>query len=186
MASTVVAVILILGTLGVHLGNYCLRQQRDWRAKGLLVLGCVLAMGVAAQYYVNARKDAEIELLKPRHVSDAQKNRLSTALTTRRGRIGFKSKFLDGESFSYAVQLQDVFRSARWEVEEAIDRTSTNALFGFLGIRFTDPNLLDLTKFVCETLKDTGIDCRPVDIPANTFTGGMKENSIYIFVGQKK
>jgi hypothetical protein len=70
-ASTLVIVTLVLGTLVVHLGNYYLRQQKDWRAKGLLIVGCVLALGIAAQYYIN------YELAAPRTLNDKERNRIA-------------------------------------------------------------------------------------------------------------
>jgi hypothetical protein len=70
-ASTIVIGILVLGTLVVHLGNYYLRQQKDWWARGLLIVGCVLAAGIAAQYYIN------YELAAPRTLNDKERNRIA-------------------------------------------------------------------------------------------------------------
>jgi hypothetical protein len=70
-ASNVVIVILVVGTLVVHLGNYYLRQQKDWRAKVLLILGWVLAAGIAAQYYFN------YQLAAPRTLNEKERNRIA-------------------------------------------------------------------------------------------------------------
>jgi hypothetical protein len=81
MVSIVVFVILFLATLGVHLGNYYLRQQRDWRTKGLLVLGFVLAIGLAGQYYINhAYTTRVLALLAWRRLDDDQFRIISDGL----------------------------------------------------------------------------------------------------------
>jgi hypothetical protein len=61
---------------------------------------------------VDAGKDAEIQRLKPRSLTDDQKNRLRTIVASKKARIGISSKLLDGESADFADQISAVFREA--------------------------------------------------------------------------
>jgi hypothetical protein len=49
-------------------------SAKDWRAKGLLIVGCVLASVIAAQYYIN------YELAAPRTLNDKQMRRIATQM----------------------------------------------------------------------------------------------------------
>jgi hypothetical protein len=64
-------VILVSGTVAIHSGNYYLRLQKNWPAKGLLILGWVLAAGIAVQYYLN------YQLAAPREISPEEQNRIT-------------------------------------------------------------------------------------------------------------
>ena len=67
--SIVILVILVLGTLGIHIGNYSLREKKDWKAKGLLIMGISLALGISIQYYTNHELAASLRA--PRQLGDS-------------------------------------------------------------------------------------------------------------------
>jgi hypothetical protein len=126
--SVVIIVVLVLGTLLVHLGNYWLRQQKDWRAKGLLFLGCVLAVAIAAQFYVNSK------LTEKWMLSDSQSKRLSQLLCQRPAAERYKVRILvlpgDQNSRSFGSDLQNVFYNCQWDTEYVNDYTLETNLVG--------------------------------------------------------
>jgi hypothetical protein len=164
--------ILVLGTLGVHLGNYCLRQQRDWRAKLLLVIGCVLAAGLIGQYYIN--KGLVESLRAPRELKQDAVNRIAARLKP----FG-KQKYdlcvplsLEPGSF-LAAELGFTVTLAGWQWEQIPGaRTPTDVLrapasgiatcSGVVGVRivsspYSDIGLLNAAVELQKALNDEGI-----------------------------
>lgn len=128
MASTVVLAILVLGTLVVHLGNYRLRQQRDWRAKGLLVVGCVLALGIAAQYYVTH------ELAAPRTLNDTQMHWIAQQLSPFKGhRVVVGAVPLSMESFDLASKIVETLNLKPAEINANMNQAGIAAEMGVAG-----------------------------------------------------
>jgi hypothetical protein len=100
IVSVVIIVFLVLGTLSVHLGNYYLRQQKDWIAKGLLLLGCLLALGIAAQSYVNYK------LAAPRTLNHSQMRWIARQIAPFAGhRVIVGAVPLSTESFGLANKI---------------------------------------------------------------------------------
>jgi hypothetical protein len=126
--SKVIIVVLVLGTLFVHLGNYWLRQQKDWRAKGLLFLGCVLAVAIAAQFYVNSK------LTEKWTLSDSQTKRLSQLLCQRPTAERYKVRILvlpsEQNPGSLGSDLHHVFYKCQWDTEYVNDYTLGTDLVG--------------------------------------------------------
>jgi hypothetical protein len=124
----VVLAILVLGTLVVHLGNYCLRQQRDWRAKGLLVVGCVLALGIAAQYYVT------YQLAAPRTLNDTQAHRIAQQLSPFKGhRVVIGAVPLSTESFDLANKIVETLKLKPAEMNANMNQAGIAAEMGVAG-----------------------------------------------------
>jgi hypothetical protein len=134
---------------------------------------------------INARKDAEIQLLKPRSISEKQKTDLLQGLRNTRGRIGVISRLMDGESADYADQIAAVFAAAQWTIAPPV-RSSTNDLPGFVTLTDTNANLVDLGIAVATALNAASIDCRPVQLPTHTIGGGLQPDTLYIVVGRQK
>jgi hypothetical protein len=128
MAATAIIVILVLGTLLVHIGNYRLRQQRDWRAKGLLLLGCLLAMGIAAQYYVNHK------LAAPRTLSDSQMHWIAEQSSPFKGhRVIVGAVPLSSESFDLANTIVETLKLKPAEMNANINQAGVAAEMGIAG-----------------------------------------------------
>jgi hypothetical protein len=53
MIQNIVFSVLLLATIAGHLGGYCLRKPRDWRAKGLLGIGLFSAVCMAILFFLN-------------------------------------------------------------------------------------------------------------------------------------
>jgi hypothetical protein len=133
---------------------------------------------------VDAGKDAEIQRLKPRSLTDDQKNRLRTIVASKKARIGISSKLLDGESADFADQISAVFREAGWEIVPP-NRTSMLDLPGFVTLLVTDPALASLSDFIAASLKTVGISCQRQDIAAGKIGEPIQPNAIYVVVGRK-
>lgn len=124
----VVLAILVLGTLVVHLGNYFLRQQRDWRAKVLLAVGCVLALGIAAQYYVTH------ELAAPRTLSDTQMHWIAQQLSPFKGhRVVIGAVPLSTESLDLATKIVETLKLQPAEMNANINQAGIAAEMGVAG-----------------------------------------------------
>jgi hypothetical protein len=134
---------------------------------------------------INARKDAEIQSLKPRAISETQRRELLHRLTNSHGRVGFMTRLMDAESGDYADQLADIFKAAGWDIAPTV-KTSLNDLSGFVTLTATNPNLAGLGDTVANALNAAGIDCHPQPIEPNSVGGGAEPDTLYIVVGRKK
>lgn len=134
---------------------------------------------------ISARKDAEIVLLKPRTVSETQKQKLLSVLSNIHGRIGVISRAFDGESSDYADQIVAIFKDASWEIAPAV-RSSLNDFPGFVTLTDTNANLVELGIAVANALNAAEIDCRPQQIKPGSIGGGLQPDTLYVVVGRKK
>jgi hypothetical protein len=80
-----------------------------------LALASIIGLYITSRI-IDAAKDAEIRELKPRALTDDQKERLRSALAGQTGRIGVATRIFDGESANYGDAIIAVFRDAGWEV----------------------------------------------------------------------
>jgi hypothetical protein len=53
MIQNIVFAFLLVATAVGHIGSYCLRTPKDWRAKGLLGVGLVSAACMAILFFLN-------------------------------------------------------------------------------------------------------------------------------------
>jgi hypothetical protein len=124
----VIIVILVLMTLAVHLGNYHLREQKDWRAKGLLLLGCLLAVGIAAQSYVNYR------LTLPRTINHKQMRWIAQEMTPFNGhRVIVGAVPLSTESFDLASKIVETLTLKPAEMNANMNQAGIAAEMGVAG-----------------------------------------------------
>jgi hypothetical protein len=137
MVSTVVFVILFLATLGVHLGNYCLRQLKDWRAKGLLILGCILAMGLAAQYYINLEYTTRVlALLAWRRLDEDQCRIISDGLKEPKiDNLQVAALAGDPEANSFAKDILSATKKAGYDIRMGQIVSSTP----YIGLSISGP-----------------------------------------------
>ena len=92
-------------------------QIFSWAAITLSVLTAFASAG--ALYYRNiatAQKDAQIERLKPRTISEEQKTALGKRLGGSTGTVAFIYRLMDGEGKDFAHQMADAFSAAGWQV----------------------------------------------------------------------
>jgi hypothetical protein len=134
---------------------------------------------------IAARKDAEIQALKHRTVSEEQRIKLLDRLRHVRGKIGFMSRLMDGESGDYAAQLAGKFKEAGWEIAPML-RHSLNDLPGFVTLAGTSPKLASIGDTVANALNDVGIDCHPEFIDPHSVGGGAEPDTLYVVIGRKK
>jgi hypothetical protein len=163
-----------------------LNQIFRWTA---VILPFVLAfVGVGALItgnIITSRKDAEIQLLKPRVVSDSQRQNLLRYLANIHGKIGFITHMLDGESEDCAKQLTSIFKAGGWEIAPTV-KNSLNDLPGFVVMVTMDPDLIGLGDTVGNALNAAGIPCQPRHIEPNSIGASLEPDKLYIVVGRKK
>lgn len=126
----------------------------------------------------------QINTLQPRHLSEAQEKQLTATLATTKGKVGFMSLLLDGESADFADDLATVFRDAGWDVVPTV-RTSLNNFSGFVTIGVTGEGLDEIADFVCKALNLAGITCKYENIQPNSIGGELEPNTVYVIVGRK-
>jgi hypothetical protein len=168
-ASNVIVAILVLLTLAVHFGNYILRQQKDWKAKTLLAFGCVLALGIAVQYYVNHELIASSRA--PRLLNSSQQARIAERLKPFENKtkmivqtdpiiadIGATSATFEAANF--ADQLLRVLRAANINaISSGNVNSQQQGLFTGVMAQFTTGNKKgeEFARAVASTLNDEGI-----------------------------
>jgi hypothetical protein len=107
---------------------------------------------------ITTQKEAEIQSLKPRAVTETQRRDLLHRLNNSHGRVGFMTRLMDAESGDYADQLADIFKAAGWDIAPTV-KTSLNDLPGFVTLAATNPNLAALADTVANALNAAGIHC---------------------------
>ena len=134
--------------------------------------------------FVTPKRIEQINILLPRHLSATQEKQLTTMLATTKGKVGFISRFMDGESADFADELATVFRDAGWDVVPT-RRDSLNDFPGFVSFFVTGEGLDESANFICKTLNKSGIICKPENIQESSIGGGLEPNTVYVVVGRK-
>jgi len=157
----------------------------NWVAIGAIALSLISAIGIVwTGKIIDYKKDAEIAKLQPRILSNFQKTALLEKISQQKGRIGFISLMMDGESLDFADELADVFKKAGWNLAPTI-RTSLNDFPGFLSIFVTGQNLDASASLVCRSFQEINIDCRSEKIEGSSIGGVRELDTVYVVVGRK-
>jgi hypothetical protein len=162
-----------------------LSQLFSWIAIGCSILAA-LSTALALHYRsVSAKeKDAEINRLKPRALSDSQRAGLRIRLAERKGTVGLIYRLMDGEGSDYARDLAATFTDAGWKVA-SIDGNSLNDFRGYIVGAVSEEKLLPDLNFVRSELIEAGIDCRFEDIQPNK-QGPLTADRVWLIVGRKQ
>jgi len=128
---------------------------------------------------------ADLNALQPRILSAEQRSALITQISKHKGRIGFYSKFMDGESADFVDSLSSAFVDAGWQVFP-VNRSSTNDYPGYVNLFVTGERQRIAANFVCNALTNISIDCRAEKMEEATMAGTRELDAIYVVVGRKR
>jgi hypothetical protein len=169
-----------------------LSQMFSWLAVGLTLLAA-LTSAIALHYRnlaaaesdaLAAKKDAEIAQLKPRRLSNAQKQILISRASLEKGTVAFMHRLMDGEGKDFSQQMADAFKAAGWVVR-SIAGNSLNDFPGYVVVSVADGIPNETARLACDALNAAGIECRQEPIRQGTTGGPLEPNIIYVVVGRK-
>lgn len=173
---------LVLMALAALLG---LPEGKPYYRLGLLIAGALFSIsGQVVSYFHSHALKAKIREIQPRSLTGAQKSTLIKLISQHEGRIGFISRFMDGESREYADQLEAAFKEAGWQIGRA-NQSFLGDLKGYMTMGTTGDNLEATARIIQEALKSIGIELRNDVIRKGSYSGTLEENYVYIFVGRK-
>lgn len=135
--------------------------------------------------YEKEKKIKELEKAAlPRNLNEEQRSKLLQLLSFKSDfQIGVVCKAFDTESFKYAEQITNIFKSSNWQVIK-INQSYLDNIKSDLGIITTDRKQLETAEKIMKIFNTVGINCKFEKIRKNSLSS-IKENTIYLIVGSK-
>lgn len=130
--------------------------------------------------------ETKINRIKPRELSEWQKDKLKNSLVVGKGQsVMFVTRLGDDESADYAKQFEDIFRSVGWDVHP-MNRTFLDNFSGFITAAISnDGDLKERLNVVKDAFLGAKIDFRFTEIRKGSFSVPSLSNTIYVIIGRK-
>jgi hypothetical protein len=133
------------------------------------------------------RQNAEIEHLKPWHLSDEQARTLQAGLSSfSRGTVAFAHRLMDTDGKGFAEQLQTIFKTAGWSMG-GIGGSSLNDFIGVtvaIDAATSNAAFQQTTNRLCDLFTGIGIRCG-ADLAPHSIGGPIPPGTILVIVGTK-